>query len=82
MPPGTIDTFVSVAELIVFPSIVILSTVTCGAFNLVLLMSTIVLPAILNLIILSLAPGVASAVIFVLPSKSCTPFNTIQFDPS
>ena len=82
VPPGTISTFVFVAELIVLPSIVILSTVTLGAFNLVLLISTTVVPAILNRIILSFAPGVTSAVIFVLPSKSCTPLSTVQFDPS
>ena len=82
VPAGAISILVLVADVKVLPSIVILSTVTCGAFNLVLLISTTVAPATLNLIVLSFAPGVSSAVIFVSPSKSCTPFSTIQFDPS
>ena len=57
------------------------STVTFGALNLVLVKSATVEPAILNLIVLSFAPGVNSAVILVSPSKSCTPFNTIQLVP-
>ena len=71
----------TVPVLTVFPSTTISSTVTLGAFNLVLVISTIVLPETLNLIVLSFAPGVASAVIFVSPSKSCTPLSTIQFEP-
>ena len=82
VPAGVISIFVFVADVTVLPSIVILSTVICGAFSLVLFTSTTVAPATLNLIILSFAPGVNSAVIFVLPSKSCTPFSTVQLDPS
>ena len=67
--------------VIVLPSIIISSTVTFGTLNLVLVKSATVDPAILNLIVLSFAPGVSSAVIFVSPSKSCTPLSTIQFVP-
>ena len=41
------------------------STVTFGTLNLALVKSATVDPAILNLIVLSFAPGVSSAVIFV-----------------
>jgi len=52
-----------------------------GALSLVLSISTIVLPATSNLIILSLAPSVNSAVTRVLPSKSSTPLRPIQLTP-
>ena len=57
------------------------STVTFGTENLALVKSATVEPAILNLIVLSFAPGVSSAVTLVSPSKSCTPLSTVQFVP-
>ena len=82
VPLALSDKFVlSAVVVITFPSNRILSTFNCGTLKLVESIVAIVLLSTINLIVLSFAPSVSSAVTLVVPSTSSTPLRLIQLVP-
>jgi len=77
----SVKSVLSVVVVITLPSIRMSSTSSLGTVNLVESIVAIVLLSTMNLITLSFAPSVSSAVTRVVPSKSSTPLRLTQLVP-